>query len=109
MRSSDAEISTTCRTTSCSTALSTHSHRLSMRSQESSGQNMVKSAVKVPSSFDEIRLGGFTEALREGGPDDVVVASVRQESLGDVHGFACVLSRLVIEYSSAPAGAPASL
>jgi len=71
--------------------------------------SMVKSAVKVPSSFDDISAEWLTAALREGGLDDVVVASLRQESLGAVHGFACILSRLVIEYSFAPAGAPASL
>jgi hypothetical protein len=67
------------------------------------------SVVRVPSSLDEISAEWLTEALREGGLDDVVVASVHQESLGAVHGFACVLSRLVIEYATAPAGAPASL
>jgi len=65
--------------------------------------------VEIPSSLDEIGAEWLTEALREGGLDDVVVASVRQESLGDVHGFACVLSRIVIEYGVAPAGAPPTL
>jgi hypothetical protein len=69
---------------------------------------MVHSVVNVPSSLDEINAQWLTGALREGGLDGVVVASIRREPLG-THGFACVLSRLVIEYSSAPAGAPASV
>src|ERR1700690_404505 len=63
----------------------------------------------VLSSLDEISAGWLTEALREGGLDDVVVSSVRQESLGEVHGFACLLARLNVEYSAGPAGEPASL